>query len=175
MKLCNKLMKKLLGILVLCLLLSGSAFAKTIYCYNSNESGSTERIGPVILFFEIDDRSKKVKWLKSYEELKNINTYEFYYYGDTSSSTSEKILKFNKNEILLYEDFKGKEKDMIDRNYLELDRISGLLLWTFGIQVDSEGNEISEDHKGTIYKRGDKKFNDHIFIEKYLCDNHKGL
>jgi len=169
-------MKKLLGILVLGLLLSGSAFAKTIYCFKPDEVGVFDlESSKTMLFFEIDDRSKKVKWLKSYEEFKSINTYEFYYYGDTSSSTSEKILKFNKNEILLYEDFKGKEKDMIDRNYLELDRISGLLLWTFGIQVDSEGNEISEDHKGTIYKRGDKKFNDHIFIEKYLCDNHKGL
>ena len=166
-------MKKLLGILVLGLLLSGSAFAKTIYCYNSNESGSTERIGPVILFFEIDDRSKKIKWLKSYEEFKSINTYEFYYYGDTSSSTSEKILKFNKNEILLYEDYQFE--DEINRYYIELDRISGLLLETFGIEIDSEGNEISTDQEGTIYKRGDEKFKENIYIDKYFCDNHKGL
>ena len=124
-------------------------------------------------FLRLKNRSKKVKWLKSYEEFKSINTYEFYYYGDTSSSTSEKILKFNKNEILLYEDLKFE--DEIHRRYFELDRISGLLLLTFGIEVDSEGNEISKDQKGTIYKRGDEKFKENIYIDKYFCDNHKGL
>ena len=160
-------MKKLLGILVLGLLLSGSAFANTIYCFKPDDVGVFDlESSKSMLFFEIDDRSKKVKWLKDYYLT------EFQYY-EGSNSTSEKIFKFNKNEILLYEDLKFE--DVIHRNYFELDRISGLLLLTFGIQVDSEGNEISEDQKGTIYKRGDKKFNDHIFIEKYLCDNHKGL
>ena len=160
-------MKKLLGILVLGLLLSGSAFAKTIYCFKPDEVGVFDlESSKTMLFFEIDDRSKKVKWLKNYYLT------EFEYYED-SNSTSKKILKFNKNEILLYEDLQFE--DEINRYYIELDRISGLLLETFGIEIDSEGNEISTDQEGTIYKRGDEKFNENIIIEKYFCDNHKGL
>ena len=160
-------MKKLLGILVLGLLLSGSAFAKTIYCFKPDEVGVFDlESSQSMLFFEIEDRSKKVKWLKDYY----LTEFEYY---QGSNSTSKKIFKFNKNEILLYEDLKFE--DEIHRHYFELDRISGLLLLTFGIEVDSEGNEISEDQKGTIYKRGDEKFNENIIIEKYFCDNHKGL
>ena len=73
----------------------------------------------------------------------------------------------------MYEDLKFE--DVIHRNYFELDRISGLLLLTFMIEVDSEGNEISKDQEGTIYKRGDEKFKENIYIDKYFCDNHKGL
>jgi len=160
-------MKKLLGILVLGLLLSGSAFAKTIYCFKPDEVGVFDlESSKTMLFFEIDDRSKKVKWLKNYYLT------EFEYYED-SNSTSKKILKFNKNEILLYEDLQFE--DEINRYYIELDRISGLLLETFGIEIDSEGNEISTDQEGTIYKRGDEKFKENIYIDKYFCDNHKGL
>ena len=159
-------MKKLLGILVLGLLLSGSAFAKTIYCFKPDEVGVFDlESSQSMLFFEIEDRSKKVKWLKDYYLT------EFQYYE--GSNSPQKIFKFNKNEILLYEDL--KVEDEIHRHYFELDRISGLLLLTFGIEVDSEGNEISEDQKGTIYKRGDEKFKENIIIEKYFCDNHKGL
>ena len=160
-------MKKLLGILVLGLLLSGSAFAKTIYCFKPDEVGVFDlESSKTMLFFEIDDRSKKVKWLKKY------NLTEFKYYQG-SNSTLKKILKFNKNEILLYEDYQFE--DEINRYYIELDRISGLLLETFGIEIDSEGNEISTDQEGTIYKRGDEKFKENIYIDKYFCDNHKGL
>jgi len=160
-------MKKLLGILVLGLLLSGSAFAKTIYCFKPDEVGVFDlESSKTMLFFEIDDRSKKVKWLKDYY----LTEFEYY---EESNSTSKKILKFNKNEILLYEDLQFE--DEINRYYIELDRISGLLLETFGIEVDSEGNEISTDQEGTIYKRGDEKFKENIYIDKYFCDNHKGL
>ncbi|MDC0163253.1 hypothetical protein OAI48_00190 [Candidatus Pelagibacter sp.] len=165
-------MKKLLGIVVLSLLLSVNAYAKTIYCYKANIDRTLE--SESIFFFEIDDRSKKLEWLKHYYESKKDNIYVFEY-GDTSNPISVKLLKFNKNEILMYEDFKHKEKNVIYRHYYELDRISGLLLWTYGIQLDSEGNEITKDYEGTIYKRGDEKFDDHINIDKFLCDNHKGL
>ena len=153
--------------MVLGLLLRGSAFAKTIYCFKPDEVGVFDlESSQSMLFFEIEDRSKKVKWLKDYYLT------EFQYY-EGSNSTSKKIFKFNKNEILLYEDLKFE--DEIIRRYFELDRISGLLLLTFMIEVDSEGNEISKDQKGTIYKRGDEKFKENIYIDKYFCDNHKGL
>ena len=89
-------MKKLLGILVLGLLLSGSAFAKTIYCFKPDEVGVFDlESSKTMLFFEIDDRSKKVKWLKDYY----LTEFE---YHQGSNSTSKKIFKFNKKNDFRY-------------------------------------------------------------------------
>ena len=71
-------MKKLLGIVVLCLLLSGNAYAKAIYCYKANKGNeilkstiATDLIdSSSIYFFEINDKSKNVEWLKYYWEYK---------------------------------------------------------------------------------------------------------
>ena len=49
-------MKKLLGIVVLGLLLSGSAFAKTIYCFKPDEVGVFDlESSQSMLFFEIEE------------------------------------------------------------------------------------------------------------------------
>ena len=65
---------------------------------------------------------------------------------------AEKQLKFNKNEILIYLEFKNYEKEIKFRQYFELDRISGLLLIRL-FKLDSEGNEITTDEEGNIYKK----------------------
>ena len=88
-------MKKLLGIVVLGLLLSGNAYSKTIYCYKANKGNELLKStiatdladSSSIYFFEINDKSKNVEWLKYYWEFKreikydweDNNTYEFVY------------------------------------------------------------------------------------------------
>ena len=182
-------MKKLLGIVVLGLLLSGNAYSKTIYCYKANKGNELLKStittdledSSAIYFFEINDKSKNVEWLKYYWEFKreikydweDNNTYEFVY-GFKNKPIGEKKFKFNKNEILMYEEFKNEEKEIKFRQYFELDRISGLLLISL-FKLDSEGNEITTDDDGNIYTREDDKFIDFANTDKFFCENHKGI
>ena len=182
-------MKKLLGVVILGLLLSGNAYAKTIYCYKANKGSEILKStiatdlkdSSSIYFFEINDKSKNVEWLKYYWEYKreikysweDNNTYEFVY-DDENKPIAEKQLKFNKNEILMYWEFKNDEKEIKFRQYFELDRISGLLLIRL-FKLDSEGNEITTDEEGNIYKKADDDFIDFADTDKFFCENHKGI
>ena len=182
-------MKKILGIIVLGLLLSGNAYAKTIYCYKANKGNEILKStiatdlkdSSTIYFFEINDKSKNVEWLKYYWEFKkeikysweDNNRYEFVY-GDKNKPIAKKQLKFNKNEILMYLEFKNDEKEIKFRRYFVLDRISGLLLIRL-FKLDSEGNEITTDEEGNIYKKADDDFIDFANTDKFFCENHKGI
>ena len=74
----------------------------------------------------------------------------------------------------MYWEFKNDEKEIKFRQYFELDRISGLLLIRL-FKLDSEGNEITTDEEGNIYKKDDKDFIDFADTDKFFCENHKGI
>tara|TARA_B110000238_G_C15932012_1_gene355137 strand:+ start:429 stop:653 length:225 start_codon:yes stop_codon:yes gene_type:complete len=74
----------------------------------------------------------------------------------------------------MYSEFKNDEKEIKFRRYFELDRISGLLLIRL-FKLDSEGNEITTDEEGNIYKKADDDFIDFADTDKFFCENHKGI
>ena len=84
-----------------------------------------------------------------------------------------KIIKFNKNEIVISIDFEAKSQKK--RRYkLELDRIAGILLIA-NIELNELNEEIVTDDEGMIYTKDDKEFGWYIKDNKYFCEEHKNL
>ena len=83
------------------------------------------------------------------------------------------FLKFNENEIISIKNYTGKDGKK-RRSYFELDRVTGILIDTFGIKINESGEEYVE-HDGNTYIRGDLYFDYHVYSNKFICENHKGI
>ena len=188
-------MKKIIVSLIFILCFLPNSFAKTIYCFKANKGNElikstipTDLINSEeIRYFLIDDKKKKFTQIKSfYESSEKIkyewednNIYEFYYDDLIEGSEKSdfwdkaKIIKFNKNEIVISIDFEAKSQKK--RRYkLELDRSAGILLIA-NIELNELNEEIVTDDEGMIYTKDDKEFGWYIKDKKYFCEEHKSL
>ena len=85
---------------------------------------------------------------------------------------NQKFIAFDSNKIISFTDYKYEEKNR--RFYYELDRVSGILVQTSSIFIDRYGNEYVEDD-GKTYLRNSIYFQNHVYADKYVCENNKKL
>ena len=155
--------------------------------FNNNLNYSEE-----IEIFEIDDKKKELYLLKTYSydstpilpETGGHFANKFYYndiektkFGykklEEEKYKYEDFLKFNENEIISVSNYTGQDGQK-KRSYFELDRVTGILVDTFGIKINESGEEYVE-HDGNTYIRGDFYFDFHVYSDKFVCENHKGI
>ena len=175
--------------------------AKIIYCYKVHSNTVKQNLfnfhnnlnySEEIKIFEIDDKKKELFHIKTYRyestpvlpETKGHFQNSFYYKDIDISKFGYKkrevekykfkdFLKFDENEIISINNYTGKDGKK-KRSYFELDRVTGILISTFGITLNESGEEyVENDNK--IYIRGDLYFDYHVFSIKSICENHKGI
>ncbi|MDC0539826.1 hypothetical protein OAO08_03225 [Candidatus Pelagibacter sp.] len=185
-------MKKNFIIIFLSCLISTSTCAQVIYCYAANDGNRmikaripTDLINSKsIEYFEINNKKKKIKPLKSYWEYRkksefysiDNNMYNFVYFSEKylkDWDDNSKTIRFNESEIIASYDFIS-HGDKPRRYIYELDRIAGILLIA-NYGVNSSGDEITEDDDGQILTKKDKDFRDYISDKKYFCEISKKL
>lgn len=187
-------MKTLLTLLLLIPSLSWGN-VKVIYCYLYETSYKTNEADGIInqmidnksfknsesiLYYEINDKRKELNHIKNYYELRPSLTrkntrYSFRYFDEDDAK--DKQVRYNKNEIATSKNYKNRvdERDMI--SFLELDRITGIMIHTWGIYIDENGDRYSEnldDEK--FYEKDDSyAYSEELNHRKYICEPHKGL
>ena len=186
-------MKILLALLLLIPSLSWGS-EKIIYCYeyestfNLNESENLMnqildnrnfKNASDIRYFLIDDKKKKITHFKSYIEYKSQYSdneyYNFHYYDEPE--VDFKINIFNKNEIYITKSYLNNEGVTYEADY-EFDRVTGIMLYTYGIRVDENGKRYTEDWdtKEKYYEsESSSDFLINASYRKYICETHKGI
>ena len=159
---------------------------------NVNLSNS-ERVN----IYEIDDKKKTISILKSYTygdypllpKTKGYfgNSFVYKDIEDTKLGLQKQNKKkdqkntksnwtnliFDKNQIIKVLNYKNKKNES-KRSYIEFDRVSGILIRTYGISINEKGEEFVEND-GSFYFRDDFYFKYHVYSEKYICENNKNL
>ena len=177
--------------LIYCYQISNNQYFNPLLNINVNLGNSEE-----VLVFEISDEKKIFKQIRKYKfekdnilpEAKGHYSNKFYYEGientksgykiideekkNDDNELNQKFIAFDSNKIISFTDYKYKEKDR--RFYSELDRVSGILVKTSGILIDRYGNEYIEDD-GKTYLRKSIYFQNHVYANKYVCENNKKL
>jgi hypothetical protein len=161
------------------LFFSSSVVAETIYCIEvaSEKNDSIKNLNlnlsnaEKVSIYRIDDKKKEFKWLKSYSTFKSVfhdkRSKEFIYPDvertkkgiqiiikedeeDYFPSENQTVLKFNEKNILIRNDYLSKNKNHL-RNYLQLDRVSGILLLHWGIEVNENGEEFIKYEDNIVF------------------------
>ena len=177
--------------LIYCYHISNNQYFNPLLNINVNLGNSEE-----VLVFEINDEKKTFKQIRSYRfkkedilpEGKGHYSNNFDYEGIENTKSgykiideekknkvnelNQKFIAFDSNKIISFIDYKYKEKNR--RFYDELDRVSGILVQTSGILIDRYGNEYVEDD-GMTYLRNSIYFQNHVYANKYVCENNKKL
>ena len=195
-------MKKIFLYLFLILVIAPTQLnAKIIYCYKVHNNTEKQNLfnfhnnlnySEEIEIYEIDDKKKELYHLKTYSYdstpilprtgghfannffYNDIEITKFGYKKQEEEKYKFKdFLKFNENEIISVKNYTGKDGKK-KRSYFELDRVTGILVYTFGIKINESGEEYVE-HDGNTYIRGDLYFDYHVYSNKFVCENHKGI
>ena len=175
--------------------------AKIIFCYQVSNNYEKQNLlnfhnnpsyAETIVTYEINDKKKELYKISQYyfdnsilPKTKGHSANSFYYsdieiskFGYKKIENVEKykfkdFISFDENKIISVINYKDKDGNK-KRSYLELDRVSGILIDTYGININDSDEEYVEDD-GNIYIRGDLYFNYHVYSDKFICENHKGI
>ena len=169
---------------------------KVIYCYlyetsykmseadgiiNQMIDSKSFKNSESIRYYEINDKKKSFNQIKTYYELRpgisKKNSNYFFEYFDNQDSQDIKLVRFNNNEIVTSRNYQhGSDgRDMISA--LELDRITGIMIYTWGTYIDENGDRYTEDLNNKKYFEKDDSYAyaKELNHRKFICEPHKGL